>query len=65
MTFTTAELANEARREATFRRWVYSRQIAAGRLSAEQADRRIAMMDEIAARLQRDAVAEDPQGELL
>lgn len=49
--FTNRELAEEARREAFLRRRVYPRWVADGRLSQQDADRRIEMMEVIATRL--------------
>ena len=51
--FTTAELAAEARREVRYRERVYGRMVADGRMKAHQAERQIAMMQEIAARLEQ------------
>lgn len=53
--FTARELADEARREAFVRRRVYPRQVAAGRMTQADADRRIDMMEAIAVRLTRHA----------
>jgi hypothetical protein len=47
--FTDEEKAKCALREAAWRRRVYPNSVAKGRMTQEQADREIAMMDEIAA----------------
>jgi hypothetical protein len=47
--FTDEEKAKCALREAAWRRMVYGNAVAKGRMTQEQADREIAMMDEIAA----------------
>lgn len=49
--FTAAELVKCAEREANYRRWVYPRRIADGKMTQAAADTQIAMMDEIAERL--------------
>lgn len=49
MTFTPAEKAHEAEREINMRAQVYPRQVRAGKMSQDSADRRIAIMKEIAA----------------
>jgi hypothetical protein len=56
--FTLADLAREADREAALRAHVYGRQVDAGRMAQPLADRRLAMMREIAARLRADAKRE-------
>jgi hypothetical protein len=53
--FTVRELIEEARREAGMRRHVYEKQIRAGRMSREQADRQIDLMEAIVRRLTRTA----------
>lgn len=57
---TVAELAAEARREVKERRRVYPRIVANERLTQELADRRIAMMVQIAELLE-SRCAENPQ----
>jgi hypothetical protein len=47
--FTDEEKAKCALREAAWRRRVYGNAVAKGRMTQEQADHEIAMMDEIAA----------------
>jgi hypothetical protein len=49
--FTLRELVEEAQREAFMRRRVYPRQVEAGRMTQQDADRRIDLMEGIAARL--------------
>ncbi|MER8619189.1 hypothetical protein NKG99_20520 [Mesorhizobium sp. M1409] len=58
--FSAAELAKEAEREVRQRRWTYARLVGEGRLQAEIAERRIALMEEIALELRRRAEAEEP-----
>jgi hypothetical protein len=53
--FTIRELIEEARREASMRRHVYEKQIRAGRMSREQADLQIDLMEAIVRRLTRTA----------
>ncbi|RWP05077.1 hypothetical protein [Mesorhizobium sp.] len=53
-TFTAAELAKEAEREAKYRRWVYPRLVSDGRMSAAEAERRISMMETIAGKLRKE-----------
>jgi len=50
-TFTSSELVKCAEREANYRRWVYPRRVADDKMTQAQADREIAMMEEIAERL--------------
>jgi hypothetical protein len=52
--FTAAELAREAERETALRVNVYGQRVAAGKMTKNEAARRIGMMREIARRL-RDA----------
>jgi len=49
MMFTDEEKQKAAEREAKMRRRVYPRWVADNRMTKEQADREIALMDEIAA----------------
>lgn len=53
--FTDRELIEEAQRESYMRRRVYPKQVAAGRLTQADADRRIDLMEAIATRLSRRA----------
>lgn len=62
--FTLDELAREAQREVQYRRWVYSKQIEEGRMAQSIAERKIAMMEAIAERLQAEAEQASPQGRL-
>lgn len=64
VTFTAKELAREAEREVIMRHEVFANRVAAGRMRQDVADRRIAMMREIARRLKAQAEAEEPQGQL-
>lgn len=50
--YSAAELAAEARRELEMRRRVYPRWVAAGRMSQEQADKKIDLMRAIAENLE-------------
>lgn len=56
--FGVRELIKEAQREAFMRRRVYPNQVRAGRMSQEDADRRIDLMEAIVTRLTRTAGAE-------
>ena len=56
--FGVRELNEEAQREAFMRRRVYPNQVRAGRLTQEDADRRIDLMEAIVTRLTRTAGAE-------
>jgi hypothetical protein len=59
--FTAAELADEAEREVRVRQWVFPKQVAAGKLYPSDADRKIAMMQEIARWLRIVAKADAAQ----
>ena len=48
MKFTSAEKAAEVKREIGQRQWVYPKQVADGKLAQALANRRIAIMEEIA-----------------
>lgn len=50
-----AEMVAEARRELALRRQVYPRLVASGRLKADEATRRISLMEAIVTRLTRTA----------
>jgi hypothetical protein len=54
-TFTLTALAREAEREVLMREQVFPNRVAAGRMRQADADRRIAMMREIARRLRAEA----------
>lgn len=64
-TFTAAELAKEAQREVQYRRFVYSRRIAEGKMTQHDAERKIAMMERIAEHYQTAAEIEESEGRLL
>jgi hypothetical protein len=49
--FTSTELVKCAQREASYRRYIYPRRVEDKRMTRAEADREIAMMDEIAERL--------------
>ena len=53
MRFTAAEKSHEARRELEKRREVYSRLVDLQRMSRRDADRKLALMEEIAADYQQ------------
>jgi signal recognition particle subunit SEC65 len=55
---TLAEMAREAEREVALRRRVYPRWVAEGRMKQHHAERQIALMEAIAAELQRRERAE-------
>ena len=63
--FTARELHREASREVGYRRRVYLRMVVEGRMKGDDADRRIAMMEEIAAKLAEEAEVEEARGRLL
>jgi len=56
--FGVVNLIDEAKREAFMRRRVYPKQVSAGRMSQEEADRRIDLMEAIVSRLTRTAQVE-------
>jgi len=62
--FTALEKADAAKREAGYRRYVYPRRVSDGKMSQENADKQIAIMDEIEAEY-RAQVPPPAQGELL
>lgn len=64
-TFTLAELAKEAAREAALRHRVYLRWVVEGKMKGDDADRKLAMMEAIAAKLAEEAEAEAEAGRLL
>jgi hypothetical protein len=59
MTYTNEQLARCAHREAGFRKQVYPRQVAKGRLSQAKADAEIAQMQQIAAHFDELAKQEE------
>jgi replicative DNA helicase len=61
MTFTLRDLAECAERELKLRRRVYANRVDTGRMSQNEAERQIAMMEAIAAKLRE----EEQQWELL
>jgi hypothetical protein len=56
--FGVRELIEEAQREAFMRRRVYPNQVRSGRMSQQDADRRIDLMEAIVTRLSRTAGVE-------
>lgn len=56
--FGVVELIDEAKREAFMRRRVYPKQVIAWRMSQEEADRRIDLMEAIVSHLTRTAQVE-------
>jgi hypothetical protein len=62
---TTRDKSNTAYREAGYRRRVYPRLVANGRMTQEKADREIAIMDAIASDYATLADAEAAKGRLL
>lgn len=64
MTFTFADLAAEAEREVRMREHVFPKRVAAGSMKAPDAERKTAMMREIARRLRVEADAEAASGRL-
>jgi hypothetical protein len=65
MSFTNEEKAKEAEREVKMRMFVYSDWVERKRLDAATAERRIAIMKEIAAHFRELANAEAAAGRLL
>jgi hypothetical protein len=63
--YTIRELAREADREVSQRRWVYPRLVDQGKLTRPVADRQLAIMEEIADRLRHEAEAEEAASRLL
>ena len=57
--FTAEELAKEAERELRYRQFVYSKLIGEGKLNPVTAQRRIAMMEEIAQHYRSEAEARE------
>ncbi len=53
--FAIQELIKEAQRESFLRRWVYPKWVRSGRMTQQDADRRIEMMEAIVTRLTRTA----------
>lgn len=51
--FTAAELLEEARRETRMRRRVYAERVGAGKMTQRDAERKVALMEEIEAVLER------------
>jgi len=64
-TFGIVELAVEAEREVRMREHVFGKRVAAGTMRAADAERKIALMREIARRLRTEAEAEAMKGWLL
>jgi hypothetical protein len=64
-TYPLAVLAQCAEREVNLRRRVYPVRVANGRMTQALADRQIAMMEAIAARLKAEAETEAAKGVLL
>ena len=56
--FTAREKQAEAHREVSYRRRVYARMVADGRMTQQKADRAIAIMEQIAADYGLEAEAE-------
>ena len=63
--FTARDKATEAKREVAARKHVYARLVGEGRLKGQDADRRIAIMEEIAAEYASQAEAEEQKERLL
>lgn len=61
MSFSNAEKYREAAREVSFRRRVYARLIGENRMAADVADKRIAIMTEIAEDFRRLAESDAPE----
>jgi hypothetical protein len=65
MTYTARDKAKEAIREVSYRQFVYSKKVDAGTMKLDDAERRIAVMQEIADDYLVLAEAEDIKGRLL
>jgi len=63
--FTNRQKMQCAQREAGFRRFVYAKRVADGKMKQAKADEEIALMDEIAAEYGSAAATDDRMGELL
>ena len=56
MTYSARQKANEAQRELSYRQFVYRKMVLDGRLKRDQAEERIAIMKEIAADYEAQAI---------
>lgn len=65
MTFTNRDKMRCAQRESGYRRFVYGRRVADGKMKQTKADEEIAIMDEIAADYGALATADDKKDTLL
>lgn len=65
MEITDLDKWETAKREVAYRRRVYARLVANGRMSQDKADREIAIMDAIASDYRAKAEAEAAKGRLL
>jgi hypothetical protein len=65
MMFTNRQKANEAFREVSYRKFVYSRQVEAGKMTEAAAKRKIAIMEEIGAEYAVAADKDEEAGRLL
>ena len=63
--FTNRDKMRAAQREAGWRRFVYERRVADGKMTRAKADEEIALMDEIAADYGALAGADDAEGRLV
>ncbi len=63
--FTARELAREAEKEIAYRRFVYPRLVDSKKMTPQAADRRLAMMEEIADQLNAQAEMEEAAARLL
>lgn len=63
--FKSRDKMRAAQREVGYRRFVYSKRVADGKMTQQKADEEIAIMDEIAADYGALAEAEDKAGRLL
>ena len=64
-TFSAQELCKAIERELGYRRRVFPRRVDSGLMKQAEADRQIAMFEEIFARYSAEAEAEEAQGRLL
>ena len=65
MMFTAKQKADEARREVGYRQFVYSKKVGEGKMTKKDAERRIAIMQEISDDYAVQAEKEEAAGRLL
>ncbi len=65
MAYTAREKMRAAQREVNYRRYVYAKRIADGKMTQAKADAEIAIMDEIARDYGAQAIAEEQKERLV